>query len=94
MKKLNVIKVKYLPATNTKGTRIKLITNESSITLAKNYSFVSSLGQVMFCLEVNGFNVIGTSSDVNFDYIVTDTFKSFKDIKWTFSAQIFIWGTE
>ena len=81
MEKLNVIKVKYLPATNTKGTRIKLITNGSSITLAKNYSFVSSLCQALFYLESNGFNVIGTSSDVNFDYIVTDTFKSFKDIK-------------
>ena len=76
MKKLNTIKIKYLPATNTKGTRIKLVSGESSITFAKNYSFLSSLDQVIDYLERNEFNIIGI--DTKLDYILTDTFKDLK----------------
>jgi len=37
-----VIKTKYLPATNTKGSRIKAVANDLSVTVPYNYSLSGS----------------------------------------------------
>jgi len=71
------ITIKYLPATNTKGTRIKLIPNDhlklgldfKTVTLPKNYSTDSFKQAVNYVVKVLGmplpkYNLSTTDTDI------------------------------
>lgn len=80
MKNVNVIKVKYLGATNTRGSRVKIISDrfKSSVTLGYNYEFNSALDIALDYLTKLGFDVIGCNNDSDVGYIITSTFEDIK----------------
>lgn len=80
MKNVNVIKVKYLGATNTKGSRVKIISErfKSNVTLGYNYEFNSALEIAVDYLTKLGFEVLGCNNDSNIGYIITSTFEDIK----------------
>ena len=80
MKNVNVIKVKYLGATNTKGSRVKIVSDrfKSSVTLGYNYEFNSALEIACDYLTKLGFDVIGCNNDGDIGYIITSTFEDIK----------------
>ena len=80
MKNVNVIKVKYLGATNTKGSRVKIISErfKSSVTLGYNYEFNSALDIALDYITKLGFDVIGCNNDGDAGYIITSTFEDIK----------------
>jgi hypothetical protein len=67
MKNLQAIQVKTLSATNTKGTRVKLVTDKKTIILPFNYEFNTSLCIALDYLIKQGNEVQGltTVNDVN-----------------------------
>ena len=80
MKNVNVIKVKYLGATNTNGSRVKIVSDrfKSSVTLGYNYEFNSALEIAVDYLSKLGFDVIGCNNDGGIGYIITSTFQDIK----------------
>ena len=80
MQNLHLIKIIYLPATNTQGTRIKLKSSRfpksKSITLQRDYSTNQPKDQAEAYLKSKGFNLLGFAEvDSNQDAILTNTFK-------------------
>jgi hypothetical protein len=67
MQKFTAIQVKTLSATNTKGTRVKLVTDKKTIILPFNYEFNTSLCIALDYLIKQGNEVQGltTVNDVN-----------------------------
>ncbi len=80
MKNVNVIKVKYLGATNTKGSRVKIVSDrfKSNVTLGYDYKFNSALDIALDYLSKLGFDVIGCNNDGDVGYIITSTFEDIK----------------
>lgn len=80
----HLIEVRYLGATNTKGSRIKMISSrfEQSVTIPYNYEFNSGRDIALDWLSKQGHNVIG-SGDVNGRdvIVVASTDKQFKPLK-------------
>ncbi len=68
-----IINCKYLGATNTQGSRIKIIDRhfKESVTIPYNYEFSSTLeGAVHYLLE-KGFDVVGFNSECHkTEYII------------------------
>ena len=83
MKNLQMIEIKYLSSTNTKGARIKLIDTRFnvSITLARDYN-VDATKQAIRFLEERGFNVIAKSYNEikKIDYLFIDNFEGINNI--------------
>lgn len=83
MKNLQMIEIKYLSSTSTKGARIKLIDTRFnvSITLARDYN-VDATEQAIRFLEERGFNVIGKSYNEikKIDYLFIDNFEGINNI--------------
>lgn len=79
MKNLQMIEIKYLASTNTKGARIKLIDTrfKCSITLARDYS-VECYQQAERFLTDRGFNIVAKCyNEINQTYyLMSDTFES------------------
>ncbi len=67
MDKFTGIQVKTLSATNSKGTRVKLVTDKKSIILPFNYEFNTSLCIALDYLIKQGNEIQGltTINDVN-----------------------------
>jgi hypothetical protein len=67
MKNLQAIQVKTLRATNTKGTRVKLVLNDRNIILPFNYEYNTSLCIAIDYVLKQGIEIIGLTSinDVN-----------------------------
>jgi hypothetical protein len=80
MENLHAFNIKYLPATNTKPSRIKIesLRFRQSVTLSKDYQFSSSYEQAEKHLLGNGFNVIGLAETPNGFILLSDTFKPLK----------------
>lgn len=82
MNNSHLIQLKYLGATNTKGSRIKIITfdildGESKSKIVNfDYSASSALDQVLNVLKQSGFDVVGINS--------RDPDKDFIMLKWDF----------
>ena len=79
----HVLKVYYLGATNTLGSRVRIVSERFKIskTIPYNYVYNSSLDIALDYLSKNGFNIIGNAEGRNCSYIITDTFDSLKTIK-------------
>lgn len=76
MENLHIIELKYLGATNTRGSRVKLTSkrfNESK-TIAYNYKLNHIEDMAVEYLESKGFDIIGTAES----YVITKTFESIK----------------
>jgi hypothetical protein len=67
MQNLQSIQVKTLGATNTKGTRVKLVLNDKNIILPFNYEYNTSLCIAIDYILKQGVEIIGLTSinDVN-----------------------------
>lgn len=80
----NLIEVKYLPATNTRGSRVKLtsLTLEESTTIPYNYSLNSITDMATDYLVKQGQKIQGKAHGKNFDYIILKPINNeFKSIK-------------
>ena len=62
-----MLTAKYLPPTNTRGARIKIIDRwfEQSITIPFNYCFNSSVAGAVDYLVANGWEVAGVNSEAH-----------------------------
>lgn len=87
----NLIEVKYLPSTNTQGSRVKLtsLALGESVTIAYNYSLNTITDMAADYLQEQGQKIQGKAHSKNLDYIIlkpiNNEFKSinnkFKSIK-------------
>lgn len=77
----HILELKYLQPTNTKGSRLKVISYrfKQSITLERTYKHDNPKEQAIETLTQLGFNIIGKGefSDSS-DILITDTFQPFK----------------
>lgn len=64
MKKFTAIQVKTLSATNTRGTRVKLIQDKKSIILSFDYRFNTSMDVAINYLKEKNIDIVGFSNDV------------------------------
>ena len=71
MKNFHLIEARYFGPTNTRGSRIKLISArfEQSVTIPYNYEFNNARDIAMDWLEKNGHNVVG-SGEVGPHYVI------------------------
>jgi hypothetical protein len=76
MKNLKSYEVKYLGATNTLGSRVKIIDHlkQCSKTIDFGYEFSNTLDVAVDFLKRNGVDVVATSELKNSYIILTDTF--------------------
>lgn len=74
----HILELKYLPATNTKGTRLKIKSHrfKDSTTIHRDYQYDNFSDQAIDFLTEKGFNIIGKGEVVNSDILITDTFDS------------------
>jgi hypothetical protein len=73
MQKFTAIQVKTLSATNTKGTRVKLVTDKKSIILPFNYEFNTSLCIALDYLIKQGNEVQGLTTINNINIILMNS---------------------
>jgi hypothetical protein len=77
---LHLISVKYIGASNSRGSRVKLESKRfrQSITASYDYKIGNVKDQAIQMLESKGFNVIGSGEFGDADIIVSNTFKPLK----------------
>jgi len=83
-KNLHIIKVKYLPATNYRGARIKLISErfKNSVTLQRDYMTNSGTQQAITYLRRQGQRIVGQGEGIGCEYVILSAVNnSFKEIK-------------
>lgn len=73
MKKFTAIQVKTLSATNSKGTRVKLVHDKKSIILPFNYEFNTSLCIALDYLIKQGHEVHGLTTINNVNVILMNS---------------------
>ena len=77
MKNFHVLRIKYLGATNFRGSRVKIISDrfKQSVTIPFDHALNNPEDMAVAFLEhrndPNGFNIIGIAEG----YVITDTFK-------------------
>ena len=80
----HAIRVSYLGATNSRGSRMKLtsLRFNDSVTLSYDYSFNQGRDQAINFLQVNGFEVVGSCYDEKKQdsIIICKSFMSLRDI--------------
>ena len=64
MQKFTAIQVKTLAATNTRGTRVKLVQDKKSIILSFDYRFNTSMDVAINYLKEKNIDIVGFSNDV------------------------------
>ena len=74
----HIIKVSYLGATNTRGSRVKLHSErfEKSKMIPWNYKYSFPIPMAIDYLTKQGFELIGQAEGKDCYYIITNTFKS------------------
>lgn len=84
MTNFHLIEVRYLGPTDTKGSRVKLVSDrfKQSVTISYNYEFNNARDIAMDWLTRNGHNVVG-SGEVGDNYVIVcgaveDRFKPLK----------------
>ena len=75
MKRTQAILIKYISATNTKGSKIKLTDKRfnTAITLGMDYESPNILTQAKDFLESKGYTIVTNSTFGNSEYILTVT---------------------
>jgi hypothetical protein len=76
-KVFNLITVKYLPATNSRGSRIRLSSNKRKTTKTLKFDslYCLAIDQAVDYLKQRGFSIVGISENI----IITDTFDELKE---------------
>ena len=74
----HVIKVYYIGATNSKPSRVKLVSERFKVskTIEYNHQFNGICDIALDWLSKNGFNIIGKAEGKDCYYIISDTFNS------------------
>jgi hypothetical protein len=74
---LHVLKVKYLSATNTLGSRVKVSSKrfKQFFIFSFDHSMTNVEDMAVSALESRGFNIVGIAEG----YVISDTFKALKD---------------
>ena len=84
MNNYHLIEARYMGPTNTRGSRVKLVSDrfKESVTIPYDYSFNNTREIAIDYLEKQGHNVIG-SGEVRGHYVivVSDTDGMFKPLK-------------
>lgn len=77
----HLIEVRYLGPTNFRGARMKLTSKRfnCSVIRPRDYATNSATDQGINELEQAGFNIIGAAEWEGSDFIISDTFKPFKN---------------
>lgn len=83
-----VFKISYLPVTNSKGARVKIIetkryNNDKTRTVILSYCYETGdiLQQGINFLTEKGFNIVGRASDINSYFVFADNWgENFKEI--------------
>lgn len=81
---LHVLKIKYLGATNTKGSRVKITSErfKQSIIIPYDYQYNSILDMASDHLKANSHAIIGQGEGKNCDYLIAKAVNnSFKELK-------------
>lgn len=79
---LHAFTIKYLGATNTKGSRIKITSErfEQSITISYNHEFNSAIDCALAYLLNKGFNIVGQAEIKSIaGLLLSDTFEPLKN---------------
>lgn len=76
MQHFHVLQVKYLGATNTRGSRVKITSDRFKIsrTIPYDHALNSIEDMAVTAIKKEGFHVVGIAEG----YIITDTFKPFE----------------
>ena len=78
MKNLQMLEIKYLAATNTKGARIKIIDTrfKASVTLSRDYE-TDGIQQAIGYLADKGYNIVARAQNEisGAEYLLSDTFR-------------------
>lgn len=77
---MHVLKVKYLPPTNTRGSRVKVSSKRFNQFFIFSFKHEMNSCEEMAIseLEKQGFHIIGMAEG----YVMSDTFKPFDEKKW------------
>jgi len=74
------LEIKYLGPTNTRGTRIKIISHrfKENIIISYNYSLNCIADMAIDYLQKQGFKIVGQAETKEGYMIITNTFKGLK----------------
>lgn len=80
MTNLHLFKIKFLGPTNSKGSRVKIVSErfKQKIVISWDYSANSSVQIAANHLQKLGFNIIGQSEGTAENYLISDTFNPLK----------------
>lgn len=80
LENFHVLEVKYLGATNTKGSRVKIYSHrfKQSVITDYDYSFSNSYEIAQNWLNKNSFKLIGKGEGKDCYFIFSETFKPLK----------------
>ena len=83
MENYHVIKVKFLGATISRGSRVLLISErfEQRKTIPYNYEYSNTYEIAEVWLVANGYELIGKAEGKDCYYIISKTFKPLKECK-------------
>ena len=81
MQNLHLIRVRYIGPSNTRPSRVKLISDRfgDSVTFSKGMQYRDSNEHAMAWLADHGFNVVAQAEMLRDHALLTDTFKSLRD---------------
>ena len=77
----HILTIKSIGASNTLGSRIKIISErfEASKTIGYSYEHNNALDGAVDYLSKNGFEIVGVGEGKDHMYVITSTFKSPKN---------------
>lgn len=86
---LRVFKVKYVPPTNTRGSRVQIKETkryndqkDDKVVLSYDYQIGDILEQALQYLDSKGFEIVARGSELDHYYILVDSWgEDFKDLK-------------
>jgi len=80
MENFHIIKVKYLGATESRGSRVKLESErfKQYILTDYDYNFANTYEIAENWLKANGFDLLGKAEGKDCYYIISTTFKTLK----------------
>lgn len=81
MENLHLIRVRYIGPSNTKPSRVKLISDRfgDSVTFSLGMHYRDSIEHAQAWLAEHGFNVVAQAEMMRGHALLTDTFKGLRD---------------
>lgn len=80
MKNYHVLKVSYLGATNSRGSRVKISSErfQQYVIVSYSYKFNNTADIAEDWLKYNNFEIIGCAEGIDCYYIISSTFEPLK----------------